>query len=103
MEALADVAPVEGSRNGWSYKSYKRIGAAEIPTSHPGPDGRKDRLYGVYGVRNNGQEVLAQYEGHRHLDGSISGVSLLSSSMDLEAYLWHPADRFAKVTIFERN
>jgi hypothetical protein len=89
---LTDIRPVAGSDGGWSYKKFKCVGSAEIPRS----DGTVD-LYGVYGVR--GDEVFAQYRGRIDADGAEWGVSLLSSSADLETYFWLAADHFPVMSI----
>ena len=101
---MTDILPVEGSRNGWSYSSYKRIGAAEI--AHTTPRYRADlgadesaTLYGVYGVR--GTEIFVQYEGVRMSDGSQLGRPLIVSNMDSDPYLWTPKRWFSEIKIFE--
>jgi hypothetical protein len=101
---MADIDPVDGSRDGWSYSTYKRIGAAEIahrtPRTMPGVGTLTEAtLYGVYGVR--GDRVFVQHEGARLTDGSILGLSLLASSMDSTPYIWGPRKWFTKVKIFE--
>lgn len=115
MHGVADIEPTDGCRNNWYYKTFKRVGCAEGTVSREittynietGPRGGRKRvehrvkvvaeLFGVYGVR--GDEIFVQYEGFRDADGAIYGVSLMSSSVDMETYFWTSADRFADVRI----
>ena len=99
---MHDIMPVDGSRNGWNYSTYKRIGTAEIVYTHP----RRTvigtevaTLYGVYGVR--GDEIFVQFEGARMSDDSRIGRSLIASSMDSDPYIWSPREWFNVVKIFE--
>lgn len=98
IPALAAIEPQPGSRDGWHFKHYLRIGRAKIPDRRRGGH----RLYGVYGIRETaaGWEVLAQDSGREESDGTIWGLSLLSSSMDSEPYLWNPSSWFAEISIF---
>jgi hypothetical protein len=110
---MTDIEPVDGSRSGWSYSTYKRIGACEIVHATPRvrltmAQGKRRpaeeiriiaTLYGVYGVR--GDEILVQFEGERTDDGCTVGRSVLASSMDSDPYLWQLAAHFTDVRIFE--
>ena len=103
---MTDILPVDGSRNGWNYSTYKRIGAAEIAHTHfryRADLGTSEAatLYGVYGVR--GDEIFVQYEGVRMTDGSTIGRSLIASSMDSDPYIWCPRKGFANVRIFDQK
>lgn len=93
---LTDTPLVVGSCDGWAWKTWKRIGTAEAPKK----DGSVT-LYGIYGVR--GDEVYAQYCGQRLPDGSVMGVSLMSSSADLEVYFWAKAEWFPAMWINGKN
>jgi hypothetical protein len=99
-----EIMPTPGSRNGWSFSIWERIGRAEVTA--PVPDTRHGdvthRLYGVYGVRHaeHGAEVFTQFEGYRLADGSTLGRSLLASSMDSDPYVWGPASWFSEIRVF---
>lgn len=83
-----EIKPQPGSRNGWSYSSFKRVGRYQVH------DDRRTLLYGVYGAKRLADGVswlfYLQYEGE-HQDGVTTGLSLQSSSADLEVYFWAAA------------
>jgi hypothetical protein len=101
---LTARAPEPGSRGGWDFSVWKRIGRAEAPATC-GPDEFlvSAVVYGVYGVRTDGPEteLFTQFEGYRLEDGSILGRSLLASSIDSDPYVWSPAARFSAIKIFQ--
>jgi hypothetical protein len=91
---LTDTEPVEGSRDGWSYSTYRRIGLAVADK----PDGSALH-YGVYGVRSGGCEVLLQAEGGVQADGVLYGTAVVASSTDSGAYFWYPVGGLSSVSL----
>jgi hypothetical protein len=99
VTALREIAPTDGSRNGWHYKSYLRIGRAKLPNRRTGGF----EHYGLYGARRTtagAWELFTQWEGTEDARGDVLGKTLLQSSMDAGAYLWSPADSFADIRFF---
>lgn len=95
---LQAIAPAEGSRDGWRYSSYLRVGSVRLPDTKRGGA----VLYGLYGVRETvtGWELLLQREGTEDSGGGRRGLSLVSTSCDLEPYIWHPATPRMGVRVF---
>lgn len=95
---LREIAPQQGSRDGWHYKCHLRVGRAKIARKGGGFE-----HYGLYGSRKaqgGAWELFTQWEGREGPDGSVYGKTLLASSMDSHAYLWSPAGWFTDVTFF---
>ncbi len=99
MSELREIAPAEGSKDGWHYKCHLRIGQAKIARRERGGF----ELYGLYGARwaaGDGWELFTQHEGHQDADGGVYGKTLLASSMDSDPYIWCPAEWFTEMTWF---
>jgi len=104
MSAPTDIKPVAGSRSGWAFKKFLRVGLAEAQRStvlaaHLPPT-VADR-YGVYGRR--GVEVFVQHEGYRLADGSILGKSVVMSSTDGDVYFWTKAEHLTSINYFGQD
>lgn len=96
---LQPILPLPGSKNGWRYKKFLRIGQAKArDEKREGFD-----LYGVYGTRQTADEwdLFIQYEGRSAANGSTVGMSLASASADWEVYFWASITPFAEINIFD--
>lgn len=90
-----NIEPVSPPRErGWGavFKTYKAIGTCQAPRKNG-----TTALYHIYGVRDD--QLFVQYQGFIDAEGCIWGVSLLSSSIDSENYLWLPRSGFERVRI----